>query len=191
MKETKSKKSVYSKFDDERSVAMSIIPKSDRKMKTRKLFMILLYIAYVGIWGILFIIPALQTIAAILGVFIAVSLSILIFFTWRFVKIEYELTIHMGQLGFAVIYGGLNRKNLFSCPIRDLKIIAPYNDEHRAEADSCGATETKVFVSDINSTENYYAIYEAENGTKTLLIFETEEKCRKMLKYYNSTAFRA
>ena len=46
-----------------------------------------------------------------------------------------------------------------------------------------------TFVSDINSTENYYAIYEAENGTKTLLIFETEEKSRKMLKYYNSTAF--
>ena len=53
MKETKSKKSVYSKFDDERSVAMSIIPKSDRKMKTRKLFMILLYIAYVGIWCVI------------------------------------------------------------------------------------------------------------------------------------------
>ena len=187
MKETKSKKSVYSKFDDERSVAKSILPKPDRKLRIRRLLMILLYVGYVGLWGVALIF--LQTFAVYLGALSLVTLCILIFFTWRFVKIEYELTIHMGQLGFAVIYGGLNRKNLFSCPIRDLKIIAPYNGEHRAEADSCGATETKIFVADIHSDDNYFAIYEAENGTKTLLIFETEEKSRKMLKYYNSTAF--
>ncbi len=187
MKETKSKKSAYSKFDDERSVAMSILPKPDRKIRMRKLLFILLYVGYVALWGILLVV----TRAVPLGALTLVTLLILIFFTWRFVKLEYELTIHMGQLGFAAIYGGLNRKELFSCPIRDLKVIAPYDEKGRAAAEAYGAEKTDVYVADIDSPENYYAIYEPENGPKTLLIFETEEKSRKMLKYYNSAAFHS
>lgn len=184
----KQRKSAYSKFDDERSVAKSIIPKVEGKLRTRRILLVLLYVAYVALWVVILGI----TRAVPLGAVSLVTLCILIFFTWRFAKVEYELTIHMGELGFAVIYGGLNRKDLFSCHIRDLKIIAPYNasPDARREADDTPADERLVFVSDLNSEDNYYAVSESPEGKRTLVIFETEEKSRKMLKYYNSSAFK-
>lgn len=184
----KIKKSAYSKFEDERSVVKSILPKVDGKIRIRRILMILLYIAYVAVWLILGIM--LRLVAPLMALML-VTECILIFFTWRYTKIEYELTIHEGNLGFAVIYGGLSRKELFSCRVHDLKIIAPYEGAGKAEADAYAADQKLVYVSDIDSINNYYAIYEPESGEKTLLIFETEEKTLKLLKYYNSEAFRA
>lgn len=190
MKNDTIKKSVYSKFDDERSVAMSILPALDKKLKTRRFLLILLYVGFVGLWAIA--LAVLQTYAVYVAALSLVTLLILIFFTWRYAKVEYEMTVNMGKLGAAVIYGGLTRKELFSCRIQDLKVIAPYDTEAgRAEADGYTADRKLVMVSGQAGSVVYYAIYEAENGEKTILIFDTEEKMRKMLKYYNGEAFRA
>lgn len=182
----KIKKSAYSKFDDERSVAKSILPKVEGKLLLNRILMILLYIVYLGVFTAI-----LARINPYLIALSVVTVCILIFFTWRYVNIEYELTIHEAMLGFAKIYGGLSRKDLFSCRVRDLKVIAPYEGKGKEEADAYAATQKLVFVSRIDSPDNYYAVYEPESGEKILLIFETEEKTLKMLKYYNSDAFRA
>ncbi len=188
MKETKNKKAVYSKFDDERSVAMSILPKADKKIKTRRFLMILGYIGYIGLWGIA--LAFFQALAVYLATFSVVTLLIIVFFTWRFTKIEYELTIHMGQLGFALIYGGLNRKELFSCAVRDLAVIAPYDEAGQANVQTYSSAEIRQYCTSLDTPDLYYAVYEPQGGPRTVLIFDTEEKTRKMLKYYNSTAFK-
>lgn len=179
----KIKKSAYSKFDDERSVAKSILPKVEGRLLLNRILMILLYVVYLGVFTAI-----LARINPYMIALSVVTVCILIFFTWRYVNIEYELTIHEAKLGFATIYGGLSRKELFSCRVRDLKVIAPYTG---AEDTSDTFAQKLVFVSRIDSPDNYYAIYESESGEKTLLVFETEEKTLKMLKYYNSEAFRA
>ena len=191
MKNDTIKKSVYSKFDDERSVAMSILPKPDKKLKTRKLLLILLYVGFVGLWAVA--LAVLQTYAMYIAALSLVSLLILIFFTWRYAKVEYEVTVHMGQLGVAVIYGGLTRKDLLSCRVQDLKTIAPYEtDAQKAEADNFEAEKRYVMVSGASDKPVWYAIYAPEGGEKTVLVFDTEEKLRKMLKYYSSSdAFKA
>lgn len=77
-----------------------------------------------------------------------VTLLILIFFTWRYVKVEYEITVHMGQFNVAVIYGGLTRKELFNCRVKDLTAVAPYEtEEQKAEADGFAADRRLVMVS--------------------------------------------
>jgi len=187
--EKQHRKSAYSKFDDERSVAKSILPKVEGRLLLNRILMILLYVGFVGLWLIMGAI--FQTYIAYLMALSLVTLCILIFFTWRYVSIEYELTIHEGMLGFATIYGGMSRKDLFSCRVRELKVIAPYSGSGKETADSYAAERKLVYVSDINSPTNYYAVYEPENGEKTLLIFETEEKTLRMLKYYNSEAFKS
>lgn len=191
MKNDTIKKSVYSKFDDERSVAMSILPKPDKRLKTRKLLLILLYVGFVGLWAVA--LAVLQTYAMYIAALSLVSLLILIFFTWRYAKVEYEVTVHMGQLGVAIIYGGLTRKDLLSCRVQDLKIIAPYEtDAQKADADSFEAEKRYVMVSGASDKLVWYAIYAPESGEKTVLVFDTEEKLRKMLKYYSSSdAFKA
>ena len=91
MKNDTVKKSAYSKFDDERSVAMSILPKPDQKIKRRKLLMILLYVGFVGLWAIA--LAVLKTYAMYVAALSLVTLLILIFFTWRYVKVEYEIAV--------------------------------------------------------------------------------------------------
>ncbi len=189
MKNDNIKKSVYTKYDDERSVAMSILLKKDKKIKTRKLLLILLYVGYVGLWGIA--LAFLSTYVMYIGCFSLVTLCILIFLTWRYSKVEYEITVHMGQLGLAVIYGGLTRKELFSCRIQDLKAVSPYEtEEQKKEADSFEAEHRYVMQSGEGNKPLWYAIWSPEEGEKTVLIFETEEKLRKMLKYYAGSAFK-
>ncbi len=190
MKKDSVKKSAYSKFDDERSVAMSILPKPDKKLKRRKMLLILGYIGFLGLWGVAF--ALFTAIAAILGTFSLISLLVLVFFTWRYVKPEYEITIHMGNLNVAVIFGGITRKELFNCRVQDLKVISRYQtDEQKAEADGFEADRKLVMLSEEPDKEVFYAIYAPEEGEKTVLIFDTEEKLRKMLKYYGGEAFRA
>ena len=79
MKNDTVKKSAYLKFDDERSVAMSILPKPDKKIRRRKLLMILLYVGFVGLWAIA--LAVLKTYAMYVAALSLVSLLILIFFT--------------------------------------------------------------------------------------------------------------
>ena len=163
MKNDTVKKSAYSKFDDERSVAMSILPKPDKKIKRRKLLMILLYVGFVGLWAIA--LAVLKTYAMYVAALSLVTLLILIFFTWRYVKVEYEITVHMGQFNVAVIYGGLTRKELFNCRVKDLTAVAPYEtEEQKAEADGFAADRRLVMVSGTDERDGedkqiWYAIY--------------------------------
>lgn len=188
MKNDTVKKSVYTKFDDERSVAMSILPKPDRKLRRRKRLLILLYVGFVGLWGIA--LGVLQTYAMYIAALSLVSLLILIFFTWRYAKVEYEVTVHMGQFGLAVIYGGLTRKELLKCRVQELSVIAPYETEaQRAEADGSAADRRYVMCSGDAEKPIWYAIHAPEGGEKTVLIFDTEEKLRKLLKYYAGEVF--
>ena len=192
MKNDTVKKSAYSKFDDERSVAMSILPKPDKKIKRRKLLMILLYVGFVGLWAIA--LAVLKTYAMYVAALSLVTLLILIFFTWRYVKVEYEITVHMGQFNVAVIYGGLTRKELFNCRVKDLTAVAPYEtEEQKAEADGFAADRRMVMVSgtdegDGGDKQIWYAIYAPQDGEKTVLVFDTEEKLRKLLKYYGGSS---
>ena len=195
MKNDTVKKSAYLKFDDERSVAMSILPKPDKKIRRRKLLMILLYVGFVGLWAIA--LAVLKTYAMYVAALSLVSLLILIFFTWRYVKVEYEISVHMGQLNVAAIYGGLTRKELFNCRVKDMMTIAPYATEaQKAEADGFAADRRLVMLSGTDETvggekQIWYAIYAPENGEKTVLLFDTEEKLRKLLKYYGGESVHA
>ncbi len=189
MKNGVHKSAVYTKPDDERSVAMSILPKPDRAQRVRRMLMILLYIGYVGLWAI--VLAVLQTYAMYLAAFSLVTLLILIFFTWRYVNPEYEIAIQRGQFTAAVIYGGLTRRELLSCRVKDLMRISPYETgAQKAEADGFAADRRLIFCADTGDREVWYVIHAPENGKKTVLIFDTEERLRKLLKYYGGSAMQ-
>lgn len=178
--------SVYRKYDDDRSVSVSILPKRDRKLKMRKALLLLLYVAFVGIWATL--LAVLQTYAMYIGAFSMLSLLVLVFFTWRYESPEYEVSIDKGVFCAAVIYGGLTRKDLFSCHVRDFTEIAPCppNGIDHLEAD-----RKFVFVSGAGREPVYFARGRSADGSTVLLCFDTGEKLRRLLKYYGGDAFRA
>ena len=180
------KKEIYSKSDDERYVAMSIKPTPDKRIKRRKAFLILAYSLLVAAWGIL--LGVWQIYAVYLATFSVLSLFIFIFFTWRFTKIEYEIAIDHGELKLTIIYGELTRKELFSCRVKELSKIASYSGDGKIAANQFQAKKVYNCAFSKNSESALYATYEGKK--KVLFIFEAEEKVRKMMKYYNSTAYQ-
>lgn len=189
MKNGTPRRPVYSRYDDEKSFAMSILPNTRRKMRVRKLLLILLYAAWIAGWGVL--LTFLQAYVMPLATFSLLSLLVLIFYTWRYAKVEYELSIHEGRLEIAVIYGGLSRRELFSGAIRELEEIGFYDGAGRARAENFAATEVIVCVSDPDSPDNCYALRRTAEGKRTLLVFATGGNAVKLLKYYHSAAFRS
>lgn len=178
MKNNGSKKSVYRKFDDENSISMSILPQGNKKLRLRKALFLLLYAAFVGVWAVLLVV--FQTYAAYIGTFSLLSLLALVFFTWRYASVEYEISLHEGVFCFAVIYGGLTRKDLFSCPVRELAQVGLYTETVR----DCGADRVLCAVSGSSAEPVYYALGTSADGRSTLLLFDTCEKLRRRLKYY-------
>lgn len=178
-------KTLYNKYDDDQSVVMSIVPANKGKLRRRKLLMILLYGAYIAMWGIA--LGVLQTYVAYIAALFMVSFCALIYFTWRYTAPEYELCLHKGCLTVAVIYGGLTRRDLFSCRVRELRAVGPYETgEGHAAVAACGPAHRLETVSGQAGREVYYAIHRSETGVQTILIFDTAEKLRKLLRYYRA-----
>ncbi len=181
------KKEVYNKFDDNRSVAMSIQPKLQGKLLRNRILMIALYVAYVI--GLIVLMAVLQTYVVYVMCFSALTIWMLIFFTWRYVSVEYEFSIHAGELQIASIYGGLSRRDIFSCRVQELKVIAPWDEAGKQAAEAAGISRRILLVSGEDKPGIYYAIH-GEGAGQTLLVFETCEKSRHLLRYHNKEAYR-
>ena len=184
MKNDFSKKSVYRKFDDENSVSIGILPLGNKKLRMRKALFLLLYAAFVGVWAVLLVV--FQTYVVYVGTFSLPSLLTLVFFTWRYASVEYEISLHDGVFCFAVIYGGLTRKDLFTCPVREFTQIGPYTPQTEGE---CHADRVLSAVSGNAAEPVFFALYRSPDGKSTLLLFDTCEKLRRRLKYYAPAAF--
>ncbi len=178
--------SVYRKYDDERSVSVSILPKKNRALKMRKALLLLLYVAFIAVWATL--LAVLQTYAMYIGALSLLSLLVLVFFTWRYASPEYEVSIDKGVFCAAVIYGGLTRKDLFSCHVRDFSEIAPCPPDG---IDALEADRKFVMVSDSGREPVYFVRGRSADGSTVLLCFDTGEKLRRLLKYYGGDTFRA
>ncbi len=112
----------------------------------------------------------------------------LYFFTWPIVSIEYSFTVDASVLTVEKVMGGKRKQKLFEAKVKDLSKIAPYDEEHRAEADQFGADERIEAAPSMDCYDLYYALYTDEAGKKTLLFFQATAQSLKALKYYNSAA---
>lgn len=108
----------------------------------------------------------------------------LIFFTWRYLSVEYEYSMTSGTVTFSYIYGGRSRKATLEMPIKDFQEIAPLDDAAytRLEARQIG-TEYR-FISSDSAPDMYYALFE-ENGELSVVLFEATQKALSILRFYN------
>ncbi len=113
---------------------------------------------------------------------------ILYFFTWRFVSVEYAYTVDHSYLTVEKVLGGKNKVELFKCKVKDIQTIAPYTEEAKEKLRQFNADKTIEAVSSMSASDIYYAAYESETGSKTVVFFQATEQALKALKYYNSSA---
>jgi len=115
--------------------------------------------------------------------FIVLIEWILVFFTWRYVSIEYKYETVSGSIRFYAVYGGKKKKQLKELRIKDFTEISPYSEE----------TEKRDFASRIycissqkSAPDRYCGIYVDESGKESIIHFEATQKTLKILKFYNS-----
>lgn len=123
------------------------------------------------------------TIGAPLAALAPVALLIVVYFTWRYTKIEYEYSITSGILTFSEIYGGRSRKTIVEFRLKDCVDIAPISEQDKL--DDFGAEVSYVALSEKDAPDAYFATFENEKGRKCVFFFEATEKALKICRFYN------
>jgi hypothetical protein len=158
--------------------------KPEGKFKLMKLAFISLYIIYPLIFmAILFIIQIFQLFALV-----AVTEWMLVYFTWKYVKPEYEYSVTSGRVTFSVIRGKRSRREMLNFAIKDCLQIAPATEREWIERLELYDPEIVYSaLSSSDSPDKYYAAFENADGKRCVFYFEATEKMLKLCRNYNSS----
>lgn len=151
----------------------------------KRISLIFCYIAYV--LALLLIGLSTRIIVPLLAL-IPITLWMIIYFSWKYVNIDYEYSMTSGHLTFSKIYGSRKRKVMFETEIKSISLIAPYNDKYFAEAERYAPVIEYNSLSSSKASNQYFALFENKDEKKSIFIFEAEEKSLKIFKFYNSSA---
>jgi hypothetical protein len=80
--------------------------------------------------------------------------------------------------------GRRSRKRLFTVDCRTFDILAPYKEEYRGEIESGAVTHRIDVSSHPQAPGRWFAVYNAKDGARTLLIFEPNEKMLNTFRLY-------
>lgn len=157
--------------------------KCEGKWKIYKMLLLTLYVVYV----VAFFLAIYITRIFPLGALIPVTLWILVFFTWRFIKLDYKYTVDSGMMTFTVIYGRRTKKEKVSLHIKDAYLIA------RADASESkirGFAPRKVYsaVPFRDCPDVYAVLFYDKDNTPSVLYFRATAQALKSLSFYNREA---
>ena len=151
----------------------------------KRIALILLYIAYVIT---VFIVGFITRIILPFLALVPLTTAILVFFTWRYVNIDYECSMTSGILTFSKIYGSRSRKTVFETSIKSMSHIAPYETDCQKLIDRYAPSVIYDARSSSKASGQYFALFENSKGKKAIFIFEADDKCLKIFKFYNPSA---
>lgn len=160
--------------------------KTDGPLLLQRLLLILGYTAFVAVFAAFCFGLILPVKVPPLFAFVILFTCIIVFFTWRYVQIEYEYIILDGEFRMLKIYGSRQMRELCRVRVSAMKAIAPYTGEYMAAADAVPASRRIMAVSSPSAADIYYAIFADADGVDTAVFFEVTEKTMKVLRYYNS-----
>ncbi len=144
--------------------------------------MIALYVVYVIS---LFTVGILTRLGIPMMALVPLTTWILIFFTWRYVSIDYEYSITSGSLTFSKIFGNRTRRAVLEFKLKDAVAIAPLSDRLQASKLEAYAPEIVYSaLSDEGAEDGYFAIFE-QDGKKCAFLFEATGQTLKVCRFYN------
>lgn len=152
--------------------------------------MIALYVLYCVAWLAAGIATRLIPLVALTPV----TLWIFVFFTWRYVSVEYEYSITSGELIFSKIYGGRSRRTRLKMRLCDARLIAPLDDgEYSARATAYQPEIEFSAISSLKAPDIYFILFELEDkktGSKkrAIFYFEATALALKVCRFYNQAA---
>lgn len=158
--------------------------KAEGKFRIMKFAFISLYILYPIIFmAILFVIQLFQLFALV-----AVTEWMLVYFTWKYTKPEYEYSVTSGRVTFSVILGKRSRKEMVSFMIKECLQIAPATEREWVEKLELYDPEiTFSALSSSTTPDAYFAAFETADGQRAAFYFEATEKMLKLCRNYNAS----
>lgn len=159
----------------------TVTKKAEGSNLTKRLLLWVLY--FVVLAGIVLLCILTNGAAALWGGILFVLLVALIFFTQRLVKEERKYVIENAKLHIYSVNAGGKEKIAFEDFVSAFSVIAPVNDEYKAQYTD--VNETLDLRGDAKSPDSYFGVIE-KDGKKTAVFFEVTNKMLKIMKFYNS-----
>ena len=119
----------------------------------------------------------------------AALVAMVIFITWRFLFVEFEIVIVGGEMTLTKLYGKSMRSRMTSIPINAISEIGIYDDSAYEKLCNASLKKNYVVVSSMSAPVVYYALFD-EGKDRCVLYFEIDERGLKRLKIENPGAFR-
>ena len=167
-----------------------VAQKNEGKWRLARFGMIAFYVGFVlgaALTGIsLNILPPLAL--------VPVFTWMLVFFTWRYVSVEYEYSITSGELTFSKIFGNRSRRTVLKLTLRDAIRIAPLENEAEVKkADSYLPEREFWAVSSQSAPDVYFILFEYSAGSgkekrRAIFYFEATQKALQICRFYNPSA---
>ena len=172
---------------DFESYEIVIKPKRDGKNSLLRVFLIAFYVAFVVGCLVLGFVTAFVPLLAL----VPLVLWIIIFFTWRYVNLEYEYSIESGVITFSKIYNNRSRKRCLEFDMRSAERFV-FESETRMDEQIAAYDPRReyCFAASKTDPEACVALYLDEDGDKCAVIFKADERIKRYLKMYNAAAFR-
>lgn len=116
-----------------------------------------------------------------------IFLWMLVFFTWRYTRPDYELTTVSNALRFTIVYGNRTRRPQLEVEFSRMQKIAPLDEAGQAAIKYFSPDRVYCAASSMDAPDLYYAIWE-EDKKRYVLYFEATTHLLKICRYYNSAA---
>lgn len=166
----------YEKIIPQRAVGKALLP---------RLVLILCYLAWLSICLVILLRTAFAP--ALLLLLPALSV-ILVLFTWKYVRVEYEYSIYGEDFSVAKIYGKSKRKELLSINLKQAILIAPRTEEFLEKADKLTLKSVLWTVSSPSADGIWMIVYPEDEQIYSLLFFEADEDSLRLLRRANPRA---
>jgi len=104
------------------------------------------------------------------------------FFTWKLVNVEYEYAFIGGSFYLSKIYGKSFRKELFESDLSLATAVAPYEGQYKKDIQNKDISKEFKAISSVKARDIWFMLFEKENGDRTVIIFEADERSLKLIR---------
>ncbi len=174
----------------ENSCEYMIKQKTEGKLLLKKLLLIFTYGAFAILLSSVVLALCPAELYFPLLFLVAALTAFLVFVTWRFTCVEFEVTVAGGDLMITTLYGKGFRRRLLNLPVNSIYEIGEYDDKAYEEISKLSLQKDYLCLSSLSAPDVYYALFE-EDKEQCILYFDAPPSAVALLKKYNSGAFRA
>lgn len=111
----------------------------------------------------------------------------LVFFTWRYVSIDYKYTVDHATFTVTAVYGGKSERVLVKFATKDLERVEPFESGSFEKGDADSYTLIDARPSE-DCVDAYVAVGRDNNGRATVLFFRATNGLIKALRFYNKAS---